>query len=143
MRNFKLKWDLEPSLRFEAEAEGTFVLIWRLVFGKVVVAEPGVDLRFSRRAFDLFLSTFFVDLFFRLTKMIFWAIAYLYKYPIRPNVLRRRQVFEKIGQKGVFRHFLKNFDQKIAFFYGRPPTKLSLCWRPGRLWKFFSVLHQK
>ena len=39
-----------------------------------------------------------------------------------PNFLRRRQNFENIekhAKKCVFRHFLENFDQKIAFFLAR------------------------
>ena len=34
----------------------------------------------------------------------------------RYNFLRRRQNFEKTGQKGIFRHILENVDQKIALF---------------------------
>ena len=42
------------------------------------------------------------------------------------NFLRRRQIFEKkTVKKGVFRHFLENFDQKIAFFRRALPLKIS------------------
>ena len=46
----------------------------------------------------------------------------------RYNFLRRRPNFEKQAKKGVFRHFLENFDQKIAFFGAPSPLKL-LYWR--------------
>ena len=80
-----------------------------------------------------------------------------------PNFLHRRQNFEKIGQKGVFRHFLENFERKISIYWRAPPLalpppppppplalpprapplalplKISIYWRRRRLWKKIKV----
>ena len=40
---------------------------------------------------------------------------------------------KKQVKKAVFRHFLKNVDKKIVFFWRALPLKVSIYWRPRRL----------
>ena len=47
-------------------------------------------------------TNWFSEPFQSSTKTLFW-----------PKLLRRRQDFEKTSQKGCFRQFLENFQQKI------------------------------
>ena len=58
--------------------------------------------------------------------------------------LRRRQIFEKkTVKKGVFRHFLKNFDKKIAFIFGaRSPSKLVYIGAKGAFRKILGSIGQ-
>ena len=58
--------------------------------------------------------------------------------------LRRRQIFEKTVKKAVFGHFLKNFDKKIAFFFGaRSPSKLVYIGAKGAFRKILGSVGQK
>ena len=51
----------------------------------------------------------------------------------QPIFLRRRQnLKKKQAEKGVFKNFLENIDQKIRIY-----------WRKKRPWKVFKVRHQK
>ena len=60
------------------------------------------------------------------------------------NFLRHRQIFEKTVKKAVFGHFLKNFDKKIAFFFGaRSPSKLVYIGAKGALRKTLGSVGQK
>ena len=76
-------------------------------------AKPGAVLGFFRgggrifKKFSKVLTTFFLG---------------------RPNCFS-----EKTGQKAVFRHFLKNFDKKIEFFWRALPLKVSIYWHQRRL----------
>ena len=54
--------------------------------------------------------------FFRSTKLIFRALPKHCFVPILAKFSAPQANFEKIGQKGVFRHFLENLDRKILFF---------------------------
>ena len=36
-----------------------------------------------------------------------------------------QKLFEKLGQKMRFRHFLENLEQKLRFFSARSPSKFS------------------
>ena len=58
-----------------------------------------------------------------------------------PKFLRRRQSLKKQAKKGVFRHLLESFDQKVVFFRSAPPPplKISIYW----LLEIFSGRHQK
>ena len=93
----------------------------------------GADLGFSRgegeadfqKIFENFVDPTFLgrpNWFFGLSQStvlsLFWPIC-----------LRRRQKLKKKqAKKGVFSHFLENFDQKIGFFGARFPLKTSICW---------------
>ena len=82
---------------------------------------------FSRGAdFQKFCRPFFSC---RSTKLIFRIASKSTKNSLFwPNFVRRRQNFAKKKQanKGVFRHFLENVDQKIVFFWRALPLKRRL-----------------
>ena len=64
--------------------------------------------------------------------------------PFWLNFLHRRQIFEKIVKKVVFGHFLKNFDKKIAFFFGAgSPSKLVYIGAEGAFRKILGSVGQK
>ena len=114
--------------------------IWLLSFYFEEKLTTGADLGFSRggggRIFKKFRK--FCRPFFTSTKLIFRALPKHCFAPIWPNFEKNRP------KKGVFRHFLEIFDQKIAFFFGaRSPFKTCIYWRLRRLKKVFRVHHQK
>ena len=82
----------------------------------------------------------FVDLFFKLTKLILWALVTHFKEPILIKLSVPQAKLWKKVKKGVFRQFLENFDLKIAFFWRALPPKN---WRQRRLWKVLRLRHQK
>ena len=49
----------------------------------------------------------------------------IFKKPCFDQILRAAG--KKRAKKCIFKHFLKNFDQKIAFFPARTPLKISIC----------------
>ena len=61
----------------------------------------------------------------------------------RSNFLRRRRNFKKQARKGIFRHFLENFDQKNFVFFGAGYLKISIFWRQKRIQKNFRVSQRK
>ena len=86
--------------------------------------KSGADLGWGR-----FSKSFenFVDLFFKSTKLIFRALTNHFKDSILTKLSEpQAKIFLKKAKNGVFRHFLKNVDQKIAFFRRAlpPPPKL-------------------
>ena len=83
--------------------------------------------------------------FFRSTKLIFWALPNHYKDPYFWKKARKRPQakFWKKAKKSVFKHFLENFDRKIAFFGARSPLKFSIDWRLRRLYKKLKSVSQK
>ena len=87
----------------------------------------GADLGFSRGGGRIFkkiskiLTTFF---FFRSTKLIFRALPKHGFVPILAKFFAPQAKFwKKQAKKGVFRHFLENFDRKIAFFRPAVPSQ--------------------
>ena len=61
-----------------------------------------------------------------------------------PNFLRRRQNFEKTGQKRRFwALFGKFWPKNCVFSTCAPPYKTSIYWRQRCFYKFFRVHHQK
>ena len=85
-----------------------------------------------------------MDLSFRSTKMIFWALPNQYKDPIltkfsalQANFWRRK----KQAKKGVFRDFFENVDQKIPFFRRALPLQI---WKSAYVRnEEFQILHRK
>ena len=84
--------------------------------------ESGADLGFSRGGGggglegDLQKILKILSTFFRSTKLIYRALPEQ-KHPFWPNFLRCSQNFEKkMAKKGVFKHFLENFDKKKTRF---------------------------
>ena len=86
------------------------------------------------------LTTFFLgrpNWFLELSQSTFLPTFWL-------NFLRRRQISEKTVKKAVFGHFLKNFDKKIAFFFGaRSPSKLVYIGTKGAFRKILGSVGQK
>ena len=64
------------------------------------------------------MSTFF----FRSTELIFRALPKHVLVPVLVNISQAN--FKKTAKKDVFRHFLENFDQKIAFFRRALPPQV-------------------
>ena len=87
----------------------------------------GADFQKFQKCFENF-----VDLYFGSTKLIFSALANYYKDPIltifffAPQAIFRKKKQDKTG---VFRHFWKIFEHKIAFFGARFPRKNMINWR--------------
>ena len=54
---------------------------------------------------------------------MFWALENHYKDRNLNKFSAPQAIFFKKGQKSVFRHFLENFDQKIAFYRRALPPK--------------------
>ena len=65
------------------------------------------------------LTTFF----FSSTKLIFRALPKHCFAPIFAKFSAPQESLKKTGQKGVFMHFLKKFDQKIVFFWRALPLQ--------------------
>ena len=82
------------------------------------------NLGFSRgegRIFEKLSKILTTFLFFRPTKLIFRALLKHGFVPILAKFLGK--VLKKQAKKGVFRHFLENFDKKIAFFRRAVPPQ--------------------
>ena len=62
-------------------------------------------------------------LFLRSTKLILRALPEYYKDTLWIKLFARKQLCEKKVKNAVFFHFLKNFDQKSAFFLARAPLQ--------------------
>ena len=106
--------------------------------GSRIFSRGGADFKKKFENFD--------DLFFfRSTKFIFRALPkHCFAPFLAQNFLRRRQIFEKTVKKAVFGHFLKNFDKKIAFFFGaRSPSKLVYVGAKGAFRKILGSVGQK
>ena len=59
----------------------------------------------------------FIDLYFRLTKLIFWAPQNHYKDPILTIFCAAGAVLKTRAKSAPFRHFLENFGQKKCVFW--------------------------
>ena len=94
------------------------------------------------KKFSKILTTFFFFLgrpnwFFELSQSPYFA-------PILAKFSAPQANFWKNSQKAVFGNFLKNFDKKIAFFFGaRSPSKLVYIGAEGAFRKILGSVRQK
>ena len=110
----KMKLKKQTSMQKSIKT-GILLLLIISVCPKFLQLYAGGDLGISRGGggggFSKKKSENFVDLFFRLTKLIFWALSKHSKDRNLTKFLRRRPIFEKRQKKkGVFRCFLKNVE---------------------------------
>ena len=130
-KNFRIKKSIEVTTPYLSST-----IISQGWLGKTVFNESrGGSRIFSRgerifKKFSKILTTFFFlgrsDWFSELSqsskKTLFW-----------PNFLRRRQFFEKTGQKSRFWALFGKFWQKKRVFWRALPLKTSIYWRRRRL----------
>ena len=112
-----------PPTSHEHELYGVTSGLTRLIMSR------GGSRIFSRGGGRIFkkISKFLTSFFFLGWPNWFFELSQSTVLPLFwQNFLRRRQIFKKTVKKAVFGYFLKNFDKKIAFFFGaRSPSKLA------------------
>ena len=93
----------------------------QLIRKQLSMKNTGADLGFSRGGDFQKVLEHFEDLF-QVDQVLFPFSEFSYstkKMMFWPIFLRRRYNFKKQAKKAFFRHFLENFDKKIAFFGAR------------------------